>query len=325
MSIPQERLSGITVFVQVVEAGSFAEAAARMNVTRSAVSKTIGRLEQRLKVRLFQRTTRSLSLTEVGQIYYERCLRALMELDQAEAALDKGQREPSGRLRVSVPVLFGRNCVAPVLRELTDQYDTLDVEISFTDRVIDLVEEGFDLAVRVGKLPDTPNLVARPLGVQQMAIWAAPSYLSRHGRPGDAEEIAKHAGIVYGRSGSVAPWRLVQTDGRVVTLAVNGRLCFDDLQAIADAAVAGQGLAWLPCWLVHQQVQNGTLEPVIGGDQMLGHPINAVWPSSYHLPSKTRTAIDALVAQMPPLLAFPTQDLDSSANGSSTSAAAPVP
>jgi DNA-binding transcriptional LysR family regulator len=174
----REQLNGIATFVQAVESGSFALAAHRMRVTRSAVGKSIARLEHSLGVRLFHRTTRRLNLTEDGQVFYERCVRALAEIDAAEAALDNGRRAPVGRLRVSVPVLFGRHCVAPVLSKLAHQYGGLKVEISFSDRIVDLVEEGFDLAVRIGTLTDSASLAARRLGTERMGIYAAPSYLA---------------------------------------------------------------------------------------------------------------------------------------------------
>ena len=301
MTAVDERLSGITVFVHAAEAEGFAEAAGRLGITRSAVSKSIARLEQRLGVRLFQRTTRSQSLTSDGQIYYERCRMALAELEDAEAALDQGRREPSGRLRVSVPTLFGRHCVAPVLWDMADKHPQLDIEISFSDSVVDLVNEGFDLAVRVGLLPDSPNLVARPLGKQRMAIWAAPAYLDRRGRPLSVHDLAKHVGIVYGRPGFNAPWGLKSND-TTTEVTVHSRLKMDDLQAIADAAIAGLGLAWLPCWMVHQHVQAGELERVLTTDFVSGHPIHAVWPKTRHLPSKMRALVDLLVEQIPMFL-----------------------
>ncbi len=294
-----ERLSGIAAFVQAVEAGSFAHAAQRMNVTRSAVGKSIARLEQRLGVRLFQRTTRSQRLTSDGEAYYERCVRALAELDAADAALDSGRREPTGRLRVSCPVLFGRRCVAPVLVALANEHPRLSLEISFSDRVVDLVDEGFDLAVRIGDLGDSDSLAARKLGMQHMGICAAPSYLARCGAPTSAEQLRGHVGIIYGRPGERRAWRVRESDGRVHEVHCEARLWFDDLQAIADAAIAGAGLAWLPCWMLAQYARTGELAMVMTHERLLGAEIHAVWPKTRYLPSKTRAAIDALVAQIP--------------------------
>jgi DNA-binding transcriptional LysR family regulator len=298
------RLSDISSFVEVVNAGSFALAAARLEVTRSAVGKTIARLELHLGVRLFHRTTRRQNLTDDGHAYYERCVRALAELDAAAAAFDNGRREPSGRLRVSAPVLFGRHCVAPVLTRLASRHPGLELEIAFSDHVVNLPDEGFDLAVRVGPLRDSSQLVARRLGVQRMAICAAPDYLARHGTPQSAADFSGHAGIVYGRSGFEPLWQLRPQDGQVEASRIASRLRFDDLQAIADAAVAGLGLAWLPCWLLGKYLKTGELRMVMDGERMLPSDIHAVWPQAKHLPSRTRAAIDALVAEIPQMIGY---------------------
>jgi DNA-binding transcriptional LysR family regulator len=165
--------------VAAVEAGSFAQAAVRLHLSRSAVGKSIARLEQRLGVRLFQRTTRSQRLTDNGALFYERCLRALEEIRSAESLLETGKQQVSGRLRVAMPVLFGRQCVAPLLITLAQEHPGLELEMSFSDRVVDLVEEGFDMAVRNGTLADSTVLAARKLGEHQMVLCAAPDYLMK--------------------------------------------------------------------------------------------------------------------------------------------------
>ncbi|PVX77120.1 LysR family transcriptional regulator [Paraburkholderia unamae] len=298
-----DRLSGVAEFVDVVDAGSFAAAGARLGVTRSAVAKIVARLEQRLGVRLLQRTTRSLSLTDEGHAYYEQCRRVLSDLSAVEAALDHGRREPSGRLRITAPVLFGRQCVAPVVRRLVEQYPRLNVELSFSDRVADLAEDGFDLAVRIGALPDHGTLVARRLGVQHMGICASPEYLARHGKPADWAALATHAGIAYGRAGQTASWRVRDPGGEVRECRLASRLCFDDLLAIADAAAAGAGLAWLPCWLMSPYLNDGRLELVMDSNTVLGDEVHVVRLTSRHMPSKVRVAVDALVADVSRMLA----------------------
>lgn len=302
-----ERLNNIDMFVHAVEAGSFAQAAARLRVTRSAVAKGIARLEQRLGARLFNRTTRSQSLTEEGHAYYERCVRALAELDAAEAVFDARRSAPSGRLRVSAPVLFGRRCVAPLLLQLTNQYRTLSIEMAFSDRVVDLVDENVDLAVRIGTLPDSATLAARRLGEQRMGICASASYLATHGLPTSVEDVAAHDCIVYGLSDRQTSWRIRERD-RVRDVRPNGRIYSDDLQAIADAAVAGAGLAWLPCWLMSPYLQSGELTLVMDSDQVLATSIYAVWPKNRHLPAKTRFAIDILAARVPAMMGYPERD-----------------
>lgn len=232
-----ERLRGVAEFVDVVESGSFAAAALRLGVTRSAVAKVVARLERRLGARLLQRTTRQLGLTDEGLVYYEQCRRLLAELGETEAALDAGQREPAGRLRISVPVLFGRQCVAPVMRRLVERHPRLEIDVSFSDRVADLVNDGFDIAVRIGELADTSALVGRKLGVQRMGICASPAYLDRHGRPAGLDALASHVGIAYSRGGQPTPWRVVGADGAVHDHRPAGRLRLDDLQADRKSVV----------------------------------------------------------------------------------------
>lgn len=298
-----ERLRGVAEFVDVVESGSFAAAALRMGVTRSAIAKVVARLERRLGARLLQRTTRQLSLTDEGLVYYEQCRRLLAELGDTEAALDAGRREPSGRLRISVPVLFGRQCVAPVMRRLVERHPRLEIDVSFSDRVADLINDGFDIAVRIGELADTSTLVGRRLGVQRMGICASPAYLERHGRPTGCDELVSHVGIAYSRGGQPTPWRIIGADGAVHDHRAAGRLRFDDLLAIADAAAAGAGLAWLPCWLMAPYLRDGRLVLVMDSNSVSGAEVFAVRPSSRHVPSKVRVVIDALVDEIPSMLA----------------------
>lgn len=298
----RERLKGIDAFVEAVEAGSFALAAKRMNQTRSAVGKSISRLERRLGVRLFHRTTRSQSLTEDGHAFYERCVRALAEIEAAKAELETARRAPAGRLRVTAPVVFGRRCVAPILSRLAQQYPELTIEASFTDRVVDLVEEGFDLGVRIGVLPDSATLVARRLGTQRMGICAAPSYLSRYGVPRSVDDLSKHEGVLYRPCNQTDTWRVFDDNRDARDVRMRGRLRFDDLQAIVDAAVAGAGLAWLPCWLMTPYLRSGELMLVMDSHRVLPTDIHVVWPRSKHLPSRTRAAIDALTGEIPGML-----------------------
>ena len=294
-----ERLSGILTFVQAAEAGSFALAAARLRVTRSAVGKTIARMEERLGVRLFHRTTRRQSLTDEGQAYYERCVRALAELDAAEADLESKRRELTGRLRLSAPVGFGRHCVAPVLLNLMRAHPRLEIELSLDDRFVDLADEGFDLGIRVGPMPDSAHLTSRRLGTQRMGIGASPAYLARHGHPGDLGDLSGHRAILYSRGGNDRTWPLRQPDGTVRTARIDTALRLDDLHAMVDAAVAGAGLVWLPLWLLAPHVRAGQLVLVMDSERVQAKDIHAVWPSTRHLPSRVRAAIDALVAEIP--------------------------
>ncbi len=300
----RDRLSGIAAFVNAAEAGSFALAAERMHLTRSAVGKTIARLEDQLGTRLFHRTTRSQSLTEDGHAFYERCVRALAELDAGAATLHAGRRDPQGRLHVSVPVLFGRRCVAPILLELAQRYPQLELQISFTDRVADLVEEGIDLVVRSGHLRNPPaGLVARRLGEQTMTLCAAPAYLARHGTPSTVAELAGHEGIFYAHGREEAAWPLPDENGVWHGVVVPHRLRLDDLETILAATAAGAGIARLPCWLLADALDNGTLVKVLPELPGPRIELHLAWQQTRHLPSRMRVAIDELAARLPTILA----------------------
>jgi DNA-binding transcriptional LysR family regulator len=205
---------------------------------------------------------------------------------------------------MTAPVLFGRRCVAPVVLSLSQRYRDLKVEVCFNDRVIDLVEEGFDLGVRIGPLPDSSRLTARRLGMQRMSICAAPEYLARHGRPTSVRELEAHVGISYVNRGRRIPWRVYADDGRIIESQLESRLGFDDLQAIADAAIAGAGLAWLPCWMIAPELAAGRLELIMNSDQVAASEIHAVWPRMTHLPLKVRVMVDALVSEIPKRLGY---------------------
>ena len=284
------RFDGVELVLQIVESGNLTEAAERLNLTRSAVGKGLARLEARLGTCLLQRSTRRQRLTEDGQAYYEHCLRALAELEAAESVLESGRQQPRGRLRVSVPLAFGHHYAAPALWALLDRYPELEIDLCFSDRMIDLVQEGFDMAVRIGPLPDTDRLSARRLGQQVMGLAASPAYLQRKGAIGSIEDLAAHRGIAY-RSNTAQRSRLASP------------LIVDDLQAVADAAIAGVGLAWLPSWLIAHYALRGQLQAVLPSYREQPAPIHVIWPTAAHMPAKTRCAIDALVAATPSCLA----------------------
>lgn len=296
----QERFDGVTVFVEVVRLGGFARAAEHLGLTRSAVGKAMARLEARLATRLFHRTTRIQSLSDDGQIYYEHCLRALAELQTAEAQMESGRHEVAGRLRVSMPVLFGRHCVAPVLLNLARQHPLLELNLSFSDRPVDVLAEGFDLAIRSGVLgAESEGLRARKLVVQRKRVCASPTYLAVHGRPQSTAELAAHSILLYRRADRVNVWQLPDSTGRIVDMPLASRLQLDDLEAIADAATAGLGLAWLPEWLVRERLRTGRLVSVLDDHPGATMECHAVWPHAPHMSLRLRLAVDALVEQLP--------------------------
>ena len=301
-----QRLQGIEEFVAAVEAGSFALAAQRLHVTRSAVAKSIARLEARLDTRLFLRTTRSQSLTEEGHGYYERCRRVLDELDAAEAVTDVARSTAAGLVRLSMPAMLGRLKVGPLLLALARRHPQLSLELAFNDRRVDLAEEGLDLAIRSGPLADTSELIARPVGVQWMALCAAPVYLAERGHPRSIDALdAPHEAVLYARDGQVSAWRFHDAEGRLVEVTLPSRLRCDSAEVLLEAAVGGMGLARLPAWLAADALAAGTLVRVFEEPKPFGFELHVIRSRSRYLPLKTRVVIDWLAEYLPPLLVAP--------------------
>jgi DNA-binding transcriptional LysR family regulator len=298
-----DRLASMAVFVRAVDLGSFAAAAAALDLSAPMVGKHVRFLEDRLGVRLLNRTTRRQSLTDFGRAYYDRCRLVLAEADAADALAADQLAEPRGRLRVTMPVLFGRRCVAPVLLRLAAQHPGLELDLSFNDAIADLGEAGCDLAVRTGRLADEPGMIARRVAGQRMIVCAAPSYLAVHGRPRQVGDLGDHPAIVYSRSGRTGPWLFARPDQPPLALRPGSRLRFDDLDAIADAAAAGLGLAWLPSWLVRERIDSGALVALLPDEPCYVYDCHLVWLQTPHLPRKVRLAIDALAAALPKLMA----------------------
>lgn len=292
-------LSGVSVFVQAAEAGGFSAAATKLNLTRSAVGKTVARLEARLGARLFHRTTRNQSLTEDGQAFYERCLRAIQEIRIGEAAVESGRSDAAGRLKVSMPVLFGRRCVAPILIQLARKHPKLELDLNFDDRPVNLVEEGFDLAIRLAPPGNAAGLTGRCVARQRRAVCASPEYLARNGIPQIIDDLHEHDAVAYGRDGIAWTWRLPDHAGQPIDFEPRTRFRFNDLEAVSDAATAGLGLAWLPSWLIHDRLMSGDLVEVLDDVPRLSFDTHAIWPHTPHLPVRTRCAIDALALALP--------------------------
>jgi len=294
-----DRLTSMAVFVKAVDLGSFAAAAAALDLSGPMVGKHIRFLEERLGVRLINRTTRRQSLSDFGRAYYERCRVILAEAEASDALAADQLSEPRGKLRVTMPVHFGRHCVMPILLELARRYPALELDLSFNDRLIDLAEDGHDLAIRTGTLTDRAGLIARRVARQPMIVCAAPAYLETHGRPKTVEELAQHKAVVYRRSGPVPPWMFPQQGQTPFEVLPVNRFRLDDLDAIADAATSGAGLAWLPYWLVRERIETGALIRLLPDQAPFLYDCHAVWLQTRHLPLKVRVAIDALATELP--------------------------
>ena len=297
-----DRLTSMAVFVKAVDLGSFAAAADALEMSGPMVGKHVRFLEERIGVRLLNRTTRRQSLTDFGRAYYERCRVVLAEAEAADGLAADQLGEPRGTLRVTMPVLFGRRCVAPILLQLAREYPKLELALSFSDHVTNLAEDGYDLAIRSGSIGEAAGVITRRVARQQMVVCAAPSYLDAHGRPDCIEALSRHHAIVYSRSGPLRPWLFPGEDGTLAEFMPAGRLRLDDLDAIADAAAAGLGLAWLPCWLVRERVQAGALTVLLPEQPGLYYDCYALWLQTPYLPLKLRVAVDALAAALPKLM-----------------------
>jgi DNA-binding transcriptional LysR family regulator len=297
-----DRLTSMAVFVKAVDRGSFAAAAEALDLSAPMVGKHVRYLEERLGVKLLNRTTRRQSLTDFGRAYYERCRVILAEAEAADALAADQFSEPRGKLRVTMPVLFGRCCVAPILLDLARRYPALELDLSFSDPITDLAETGYDLAIRTGALEVQDGVIARLLARQHMVVCASPSYLQTHGRPGRIEDLADHHAIVYSRSCRTRPWQFPREGQLPAELVPLSRLRFDHLDAVADAAVAGMGLAWLPSWLIRDRVQSGALITLLPDQPGFLYDSHALWLQTPYLPLKIRLAIDALAAGLPKLM-----------------------
>lgn len=296
--ISNERFAGIRAFVQAVEAGSFSRAAQQLGMSPSSVGKAVARLEQRLDVRLFHRTTRSLSLTDEGLAFHDSCVRALAELEQAESTLAERRIQPSGRLRIAVPVLLGRDWVMPLLLQLAADYPALDIEARFSNQPVDFAEQGCDLAVRIGLLDDSASLAARQLGLQKLVVCAAPAYLARHGAPVTPQALNGHACIGMLRDEQLEAWQLRDASGNI-SVNISARLRLGHLEAVRQAALAGHGLAQLPRWLVEKELASGQLQAVLEAFTGPGLPLYAAWPASRAMTARLRLVIDTLRGNVP--------------------------
>ena len=201
-----------------------------------------------------------------------------------------------------MPALFGRYCVAPILMEFANQHPAVRLSLSLNDRVTDLADENFDFAIRTGSLPDRAGLIARRLATQQMMVCASPAYLSKHGEPGRLEDLSDHRGIVYGRSHTPLPWLFPRDNEPPLQITPRVRLQIDDLEALADAAVAGFGVAWLPSWLVRRRMEAGALVPVFPEVPRHSFNVYAIWLKTPYMPLRARVAIDTLDTGLPRLM-----------------------
>jgi len=288
-----ESLDVMAIFARVVEAEGFSAAARELGLSKSAVSKQIARLEDRMGVRLLNRTTRRLSLTEAGEAFYQGCRRVVAEADAAREAVGHLAERPRGRLAISAPMSFGVRHLAPILPAFMERCPEVTVDLQLDDRRVDLVDEGFDVALRIGGLSGQ-SLVARRLASLCRGLVAAPAYLDAHGRPRTFDDLRSHECLLYSYQESGSAWRFPRSGG-TRDVRVQGRLRVNNGDALLAAAVAGMGIALLPTFICAEALRSGHLEKVLPGWRDIGDSaIYAVYPARRNLSPKVRVFVDFL-------------------------------
>lgn len=286
-----DRWSAMQSFARVVESGSFVAAAERLGTSTSSLSRQVAELEKHLGARLLNRTTRRLSLTESGQAFYERTVALLNDLSEAESIVGQSAAAPRGTLRLTCSHSMAEQRVAPAMATFVERYPEMKFDMVVSDRLIDLIDEGFDLAVRVGQV-GSDRLVARRLGAMHLVACAAPAYLQRRGSPGTPQELSAHNALTYAYASAPRSWRFTDSSGQQHDVRVTGSLHANSGDALKAAAIAGLGIICEPDFLVADAIADGRLVRVLPDCDPMRGDIWAVYPSHRHLSLKVRLFVD---------------------------------
>jgi DNA-binding transcriptional LysR family regulator len=294
-----DRVTGMQVFVRVAALGSFSAAARVLNLSQTMVTKHVAALEERLGVKLLHRSTRKLVLTEGGRTYLAACERILAEIDEAETSASLDRIEPRGTLRLNVPLTFGFRQVVPALSEFSRIYPAVSFDLGLADRYVDLMEEGWDMAIRIGRLKDS-SLVARRLAACRTIVCASPAYLKERGVPQDLDDLAQHNCLGYTLPSAIGADRWAfGSDGDIV-VPIRGNLRANNGDALLAAALAGQGLIYQPTFIVSDSLREGSLVPVLTGYPTYEPAIHAVLPAGRQAPAKVRAFVAFLAERFGP-------------------------
>lgn len=297
------KIGDIAAFVAAVNAGSLTGATRATGLTRSAIGKSIVRLETRFGVRLLNRTTRRLSLTDEGRVMFERCSQILEDLAEVDDIMATRRMAPSGTLKMTAPLSLGQRHILPILNEFLGNWPALQAHVSFADRYVDLIEEGFDIAIRIGEAREDAAILTRTIGWQHMVTCAAPSYLARRGTPTDPVQLAEHDTIFFMNGEKRRLWKFAAPDGSHL-FEGPGRVNMDSSEAMRAAAVSGFGLVQLPRYLVDDAIRDGALVGVLEAFSAPPEPIRVIYPSKRHLSPRIRTFIDLLTKRMEQMPVF---------------------
>jgi DNA-binding transcriptional LysR family regulator len=285
-----DRLQAMEIFVRVAETGSFSKAAQEFATTQPTITKQVASIEQHLNVRLLNRNTRGVSLTEAGTLYYEKCKAILREVQEADSLVRRREGEAEGLLRIGSSVAFGRRVVVPLVLDFMARHPQLQVDLSFEDRYTDLVAQGIDVALRLGKLADS-SLGARTLGVNPWLMVASPDYIREHGAPEVPQQLGEHSVLIYSSVQGNDLWRLHSNTGEAITVPVTGRFRSNNLSGVLAAARSHMGIAALPWYVAADSLASGSVVPVLAGYHLPEQEIHAVYPSPKLVPSKVQTFI----------------------------------
>jgi len=285
----------LIAFHSVVKHSSFAKAADELSLSPSGVSRIVTRLEERLGVRLVHRTTRSLSLTEAGAAFYARASQILADLMDAEAEVQKSTAQPRGNLRMTASITFGQLYIAPLLPELLTAFPDISIDLLLTNRFVDIIDEGVDLAIRIGALSDS-RLIARRLCTNHRILIAAPGYLERRGTPARPEELSEHEIVVYTGFSRPREWKLIGPDGPV-SVGISGRFSTNNIEVLCNSARAGLGITVGPTMSVYRSLVSGELVRVLPAFEFEQTAVFAVYPSARQLSTKVRAVVDFLVGK----------------------------
>jgi DNA-binding transcriptional LysR family regulator len=288
--IEMDRITGMQLFVRVVETGSFSKASGDLGITQPTATRHVAALEARLGARLLHRSTRGVTATEVGALYYDKCKAIQRELEDADNLATLLQSRLGGSLRISTSVAFGRRVVTPLALGFMRAHPDISIDLAFDDRYVNLVEQGVDIALRMGRLADS-SLGARYLGVNPWLVAASPDYLARAGSPASPAELERHACLVYSSVQGDDRWQFSDRDGRGVTTPVRGPLRSNNLSTVLAAAREGLGLAALPWYVARESVAEGRIVPVLEGYALPAQELHAVYPSPKLVPSKVAAFI----------------------------------
>lgn len=289
-------LEEIRIFVQLVEFQSATQVAERMGVANSAVSRRLKELESRLGVQLIRRTTRRMSLTESGEIYYQRCKSILESLEEAQAEITQSTSDLKGRLRIATPVTFGVNHLASAIAAFMSKYPEMEIDLDMSDRRVDLVEEGFDLAIRIGTLEDS-TLIAKKLAPVSHVVCASPDFFQQHGIPQTPDDLMGVQGLCYGNLKKPDTWHYQGKDGNTGEVKVALRMKSNNGDALREAAIAGLGVICEPNFIMHDAIKRGLLTAVLSDYKWYNMDIYAIYPQTKHLSIKVRTFIDFLIGR----------------------------